>query len=67
MKLHRDINVSQKTAWYMLHRLREAWGLSDLGPLLGPVEVDETYVGGVRKRGGPRRLDREQELISGIF
>lgn len=49
MKLHRDINVSQKTAWYMLHRLREAWDLSDLGPLLGPVEVDETYVGGVRK------------------
>ncbi len=26
MKLHRDIGVTQKTAWFMLHRIREAWG-----------------------------------------
>ena len=25
MKLHRDIKVTQKTAWFMLHRIREAW------------------------------------------
>ena len=49
MKLHRDIKVSQKTAWYMLPRLRESWDLSELSQLLGPVEVDETYVGGSRK------------------
>ena len=46
MKLHRDLNVSQKTAWFMLHRLREAWK-QELGDrFAGPVEVDETYVGG---------------------
>ena len=45
MKLHRDINVTQKTAWFMAHRIREAWA-KDLPPFPGPVEVDETYVGG---------------------
>ena len=50
MKLHRDLKVTQKTAWFMLHRLREAWGESDgLPPFSGPVEADETYVGGKRK------------------
>ena len=46
MKLHRDIGVSQKTAWFMLHRLREAWAKDSDGPFDGPVEVDETYMGG---------------------
>ena len=41
MKLHRDIGVTQKTAWFMLHRIREAWG--DLKETMdGPVEADET-------------------------
>ena len=46
MKLHRDIGVSQKSAWYMLQRIREAWNSGDLEQLAGPVEVDETYMGG---------------------
>ena len=49
MKLHRDIGVSQPTAWFMLHRIREAWADEDDGQLDGPVEVDETYIGGRRK------------------
>ena len=49
MKLHRDLNVSQKTAWFMLHRLREAWASEPSGPFQGPMEVDETYMGGKRK------------------
>ncbi len=50
MKLHRDIGVSQKTAWFMMHRIREAWGEEDdEEPFDGPVEVDETYMGGKRK------------------
>ena len=43
MKLHRDIGVSQPTAWYMLQRIRKAWESKD--PLFaGPLEVDETYL-----------------------
>jgi len=51
MKLSRDLGVKQETAWFMLHRLREAWG-DDGGaddPFDGPVEVDETYFGGKRR------------------
>lgn len=45
MKLHRDIGITQSSAWHMLHRIRKAMDSGD--PLFsGPVEVDETYIGG---------------------
>ena len=48
MKLHRDLKITQKSAWHLAHRLREAW--ADEGSSFeGPVEVDETYVGGREK------------------
>ena len=48
MKLHRDLDVTQKTAWFLSMRIRTA--LSQGGTLFaGPVEVDETYVGGRRR------------------
>lgn len=41
----RTIGITQKSAWFMLHRLRE--GMTDnMGPLSGVIEADETYVGG---------------------
>jgi len=49
MKLHRDLKVTQKTAWFMLHRIREAWSTESASLFAGPVEVDETYIGGKRK------------------
>ncbi len=48
MKLHRDLGISQKAAWFMLHRLRKAFE-AEVGPFNGPIEVDETYVGGKEK------------------
>ena len=47
-QLAREIGVTQKTAWFMLGRLREVWGqLNDTGgPVDGLVEADETYLGG---------------------
>ena len=36
MKLSRDLRVTQKTAWFMLHRLREAWDESGIDKLTGP-------------------------------
>ena len=49
MKLRRDIKVSQPTAWFMLHRIREAWSDEPDGDFAGPVEVDESYFGGRRR------------------
>ena len=49
MKLHRDIGVSQAAAWFMLHRIREAWGSNGGARFGGPVEVDESYFGGKRR------------------
>lgn len=46
-EIHRAIGVTQKTAWFMLHRIRYALQAGDLGAkLLDHVEVDETYIGG---------------------
>lgn len=49
MRLHRDLKVTQKTAWFMLHRIREAWADEAAALFSGPVEADETYVGGKRR------------------
>ena len=48
MKLHRDLGITQKSAWFMAHRLREAWENND-NIFNGPIEADETYIGGKEK------------------
>ena len=45
MKLHRDLKITQKSAWFLAHRIRE-WFASESAGFAGPVEVDETYFGG---------------------
>jgi transposase-like protein len=45
MQLAKEIGITQKSAWFVLHRLREACG-SDLKKLQGIIEIDETYIGG---------------------
>lgn len=46
-QLARDIGVTQKSAWFMLHRLRlAARKMGNNGPLFGVVEIDDTYIGG---------------------
>ena len=55
MKLHRDLKITQKSAWHLAHRLRKSWQSgSDL--FGGPVEVDETFIGGKEKN---RRADKK--------
>lgn len=44
--LARSIGVTQKTAWFMLHRVRLAFQTGTFGKLSGIVEVDETFIGG---------------------
>ena len=48
MKLHRDLGITQKSAWHLAHRIRETWE-QDALPFSGPVEVDETFIGGKGK------------------
>ena len=48
MKLHRELGIGQKAAWFMLQRLRKAAD-EDTPLFSGPVEVDEMYIGGERK------------------
>ena len=45
LKLHRDLGITQKSAWHFAHRLRKAWE-TEHGLFSGPVEIDETYIGG---------------------
>ena len=45
----RDLGVTQKTAWFMLHRIREGMGDDFPEPFVGEVEADETFIGGKAK------------------
>ena len=45
MRLHRDLKMTQATAWHLMQRIRQAFVVAG-NPLPGPVEVDETYIGG---------------------
>lgn len=61
-QLAKDIKVTQKTAWFMLHRLRHATETASFNaPLKGDVEVDKTYVGGKSKNMHAKdRKERKQ-------
>ena len=71
--LAKDIAVTQKTAWFVLHRLRHAARTPSFNaPLKGTVEVDETYVGGKEKnkhewqRTGDTKGGKGKEIMLGM-
>src|SRR5271170_3840629 len=57
-ELHRAIGVTQKSAWFMLHRIRVVMQHGSMEKMEGgPVEVDETFIG-----GDPRKMHKGRRL-----
>ena len=54
LKLHRDLKITQKSAWFMAHRIRKALESGGF-TFEGPVEADETFVGGLEKNRHEKR------------
>ena len=71
-EIHRAIGVTQKTAWFMLHRIRTAMITGTFEMLSGEIEVDETYVGGKSKfmhakRRKALKMTRGYEQKTGVM
>jgi len=62
LKLRRDLGVTQKTAWFLAHRIREAMRQDD-PRFSGPVEADETYIGGLEKN---KHKDKRMKAAGGL-
>ncbi|MGA2905940.1 MAG: IS1595 family transposase [Candidatus Korobacteraceae bacterium] len=61
-EIAKDLRVTQKTAWFMLHRIRLAMQDENFGKLRGHVEVDETFIGGKARN---MHLDKRARRITG--
>lgn len=61
VQLSKDLDVTQKTAWFMLQRIRNCFGIDSDQPE-GEVEVDETYVGGKNKN---RHIKKRVKHVTG--
>jgi len=64
-QLHRQLDITYKSAWFMCHRVRCAMGDKDPAPLTGVIEADETYVGG-KPRGHPTHRSRDLTMSERI-
>lgn len=64
-ELHRALGITYKSAWFLMHRIREA--MSDDSPLGGPgkiVEADEAFVGGKQGRRAYRKVAPKKKVLA---
>ncbi len=61
-EIGRDLGLTQKTAWFMLHRIREAMQDKSNTMLAGEVEVDESFIGGKSRN---MHRDKRERVITG--
>jgi transposase-like protein len=57
-EIARDLGVTQKTAWFMLHRLRLAIHAKSFDKMNGQIEADETFIGGKARNMHKRKRER---------
>ncbi len=62
LQLGRELDITQKTAWFMLHRIRKCFGIDNDVALEGEIELDETFVGGKNKN---RHADKKVKNSQG--
>ena len=60
-EIGRDLGVSQKSAWHMMHRIRFALSQGTINKLSGQIEADETYIGGKARN---MHADKRAEKIT---
>jgi len=60
-ELHRALGVTQKTAWFMLHRIRLALAEGTFEKMGGTVEADETFIGG--KASNMHKAKRKEKIV----
>ncbi len=62
MKLHRDLGITQRSAWYLAHRIRENFQDQQIDPFAGPAESDEGFFGGLE---GNKHASKKKRLGRG--
>jgi transposase-like protein len=48
-EIHRALGITQKSAWFLLHRIRKAMQTGTFNKFIGPCEIDETFIGGLAR------------------
>lgn len=59
-EVHRALGITQKSAWFLLHRIRKAMQTGTFNKLIGPVEIDETFIGGLARN--MHRADKARKI-----